>query len=74
MTPKQARHTLNQMFKNHRGHLRRAIRDFEDGEQARLVAHRHVEPILVDLEAAQGQQLDATYVAYLIEYAFRSID
>lgn len=74
MTPQQARETLHHLFNQHPQHLVRAVRDFEDGEQARIVAHRHIEPIISELEAVQGQRLDPTYLAYLIEYGFRGED
>jgi hypothetical protein len=69
MTPAQARQALDQLFKGHKRHLTQAIRDTADGERASIVAHRHIEPIIEAINLNAGQEMDPTYVAYLIQFA-----
>jgi hypothetical protein len=69
MTPKQARTILTDLFRGYTDHLVRAIADTKDNEQARIVAHRHITPILDALSDNAGQPMDAAYIAYLIQYA-----
>jgi hypothetical protein len=69
MTPKQARAILKDLFRGYADHLDRAIADTRDNEQARIVAHRHITPIIDALSDNAGQPMDATYIAYLIQYS-----
>lgn len=69
MTPKQARAILKDLFRGYNDHLKRAIADTKDNEQARIVAHRHITPIIDALSANAGQPMDATYIAYLIQFS-----
>jgi hypothetical protein len=69
MTPKQAREILSRLFTQHPDALVSAIHDISRGIRARDVASRHIIPILTDIESAAGQEMDSTYIVYLIEYA-----
>lgn len=69
MTPKQATTTLNTLFEGHTDSLARAINATSEGVRARDVAEMHITPILADIERNAGQQMDPTYIAYLIQYA-----
>jgi hypothetical protein len=69
MTPTQARKTLEQLFKGHKRHLTAAIRDTTNNEQARIVAHRHIEPIIDAINTNAGQEMGPTHIAYLIQFA-----
>lgn len=69
MTPKQARSILKDLFRGYEDNLERAIADTRDNEQARIVAHRHITPIIDALSANAGQPMLDTYIAYLIQYS-----
>lgn len=69
MSPAQARAVLDSLFAGHTDALVRAIADSNRGTRARDVARTHILPILHDVEVNAGQDMDPTYIAYLIEYA-----
>lgn len=61
--------TLSALFEGHERVLRLAIAEAITGASASDVAQKHIEPILSDLEANAGQEMDPVFIAYTIQYA-----
>lgn len=60
---------LNAMFRGVSKNLNGAIRDTKAGVQARNVAREWIEPIIATVNKNAGQEMDPTYVAYIIQFA-----
>lgn len=60
--------TLEQLFRGHEKALREIIRDFKSGKSAREVAGARIGPIITGLEKNAGQDMDPTYIAYMIQH------
>lgn len=61
--------TLNALFQGHGDALRRACLETLAELPAADVSKRHIEPILADLNANAGQEMDPLYIAYMIQSA-----
>jgi hypothetical protein len=69
MTPSKAKEALDSLFEGHLDVLLDAIAMLRS-ESAPVVAQSLIEPVIGDISTKAGQPMDATFLAYLIEYAY----
>jgi len=61
---------LNAMFRGIEKNLNGAIKDTKAGIRARNVAREWIAPVIATVSKNTGQEMDPTYVAYMIQFAY----
>lgn len=64
----QLKMTADQLLKGHEGLVLQAARMRAEGSSAADVAEKLIKPVLSDLERNAGQEMDPTYIAYMLEW------
>ena len=67
--------TIQQLFKGHQKVLLQVVNDLskKDHIPAREIAQNRIEPILPDIEKNAGQEMDPTFIVYLIQYGLTKL-
>ena len=60
--------TIEQLFRGLDKELDAAMKDVRSDMRASEVAEKHIAPILDKIEENTGEEMDAMYIAYMLEF------
>jgi hypothetical protein len=66
--------TLAQLFRSEEGSLDKAMRMLDNGAPVSQVAQNVIMPILCTLCQNAGQEMDATFVTYMLQAALKAVE